>query len=579
MIVRRRLYLHFMDAYHVRRAERNAHSTTSVTEEARRAFRISLCLAERVYLPASSFFESALARHILLTHPISSALGRVWLTSGDSSLEEHREGKIAQYHAESPLALGTAYLKAVDSDVGYQRRSGQTRLHLVSRWLGRLRMDRLLEDVDPLGQLGLTPALERAWERVPDELGGLAFVPGHAERILARLWRGNIHTVSPYMTKLIESSYVEMYMMSLGAGVIRDLVRLASPFPLPTHPDSVSYARALAIVVENGLLRVLDTPEESAFLTNIDRLRRILTTTEPRASQDSGICRPDIGIVTVLEEEFRALLLQLEDPAVTAIKDDPHAYVCGRLPSRTRQGSPDVEVVLMKQLRMTNPSAATATISMIKAFPTVQEVLLVGIAGAIPRPHVPDKNVALGDVVLSDRIGVWHTDHVTVFRGIRVPRGGLPPPSPRLIGAVDRLAAYGHLPASMQARLDKLARQDARFTRPLPATDVLYSPSRRVIRRGGVSAQSRVFRGVIASGNPLVRDAYERDRIGRASGALALDMEGAGVAEAAWSTNRRYFVVRGLSDYCDSDKNDQWHWFASAAAAAVSVSIVEQIGD
>ncbi|HEV2780119.1 MAG TPA: hypothetical protein VGX25_12065 [Actinophytocola sp.] len=581
----RRLYLHFMDAYHGQRAARNAHSWESVVEEARRAFRISLSLAERVYVPASSFFESELARHILLTHPMSSAMGRVWLTAGDTSLEEHREGKIAQYHAKSPLALGTAYLKAIDSNVGYWRRAGRMRRHLESRWLGRLRADDLLNDVDPLGELDLSRSLERAWERVPDELGGLAFIPGHAEDILAKLWSGNVRTVSPYVTRLIESSYVERYMLSLGAGVVTDLVRLASPFPLPTHPDSISYARALETVVRHELTALLDAPDEVLFLAGVDRIRGAITApsrgkVEPRAAAVAQrTYRPGIGIVTVLEEEFRAVLLQLEDVAVVPIGQDPHAYVCGRVLSRVRRDPPHVDVVLMKQLRMTNPSAALATTSMIKAFPTVRDVLLVGIAGAVPRPDVPDKNVALGDVVVSDRIGVWHTDHVTLSGGTRLPRGGLPPPSSRLTGALDRLAASRDPADALRARLKRIEDRDGRFTRPPAAADVLYSPARRVVRRGGVSGETRIFRGVIASGNPLVRDANERDRIGAVSGALAVDMEGAGVAEAAWAASRQYFLVRGLSDYSDAFKNDVWHWYAAAAAAAVGVSVIEQISD
>jgi nucleoside phosphorylase len=40
-------------------------------------------------------------------------------------------------------------------------------------------------------------------------------------------------------------------------------------------------------------------------------------------------------------------------------------------------------------------------------------------------------------------------------------------------------------------------------------------------------------------------------------------MEAAGVL-----TDFPCLVIRGISDYCDSYKNDQWHGYAAATAAA-----------
>jgi nucleoside phosphorylase len=587
----RHLYLHFLDAYHSHRALRNANPRRTIFEEAQRAFRISLCLSDCAYIPASSFFESDLAREMLERHPLTVATGKVRLTSGDASLEEHREGKLAQYRPDSPLALGLAYVDRIDSNVGYEARGGNTRLHLETRWLERLYSDSLQNEIDPFGDLHLNRSLERAWGGVPDALGDLAFVPGHAEKVLSKLWRGDTRLVRSFIARLIESSYVEMYMLSLGAGAVRDLVMLQSPFPIPTHPDSISYARSLHTIIKAGLLPKLDSPSESLFISSQQELQLALyagkasastatsqaTGSRMRKSQEKH--RPKIGIVTILEEEFRAMLLQLENRAIKAIPGDPHAYVHGFLRSTTHNGSNGMSVAVVKQLRMTNVSAATTVTSLLKAFPTIRDVVLVGIGGAIPRPHSADKNVALGDVVVSDRSGVWHSDHVAVIDGRRNVRQVLPPPSPRLLGALDRLSVQGDVQSLLAASLKALEPGDARFTRPHEDADVLMGPNRRVLRRGGVAPESRIFRGVIASGNALVRDPAERDRIGQMSGALALDMESAGVAEAAWSGSRQYLLIRGLSDYCDQTKNDQWHWYAAGSAACVAALIVDCLTD
>jgi nucleoside phosphorylase len=69
--------------------------------------------------------------------------------------------------------------------------------------------------------------------------------------------------------------------------------------------------------------------------------------------------------------------------------------------------------------------------------------------------------------------------------------------------------------------------------------------------------------GLIASGNQVVKDAKMRDRIGAEMGALCLEMEGAGVM-----TTGHCLVIRGICDYADSHKNNEWQNYAAATAAA-----------
>lgn len=71
-------------------------------------------------------------------------------------------------------------------------------------------------------------------------------------------------------------------------------------------------------------------------------------------------------------------------------------------------------------------------------------------------------------------------------------------------------------------------------------------------------------RGRIATGNAVIQDATLRDKIGVAcDGAFCVEMEAAGV-----DVNRRCLIVRGISDYADSHKNDLWQAYAAGNAAA-----------
>jgi nucleoside phosphorylase len=72
-----------------------------------------------------------------------------------------------------------------------------------------------------------------------------------------------------------------------------------------------------------------------------------------------------------------------------------------------------------------------------------------------------------------------------------------------------------------------------------------------------------VHRGLIASGELVIKDAGLRDRLAEELGILCFEMEAAGAL-----ADFPCMVIRGVSDYCDSHKNDAWHGYAAAAAAA-----------
>ena len=60
----------------------------------------------------------------------------------------------------------------------------------------------------------------------------------------------------------------------------------------------------------------------------------------------------------------------------------------------------------------------------------------------------------------------------------------------------------------------------------------------------------------------------KRDALGRKYGVRAIEMEGAGIADATWNHEAGYLVIRGISDYCDSTKGDDWQKYAAVVAAA-----------
>lgn len=74
-----------------------------------------------------------------------------------------------------------------------------------------------------------------------------------------------------------------------------------------------------------------------------------------------------------------------------------------------------------------------------------------------------------------------------------------------------------------------------------------------------------VHYGIIASANSVMKDAKERDRYAQDPelNVLCFEMEAAGLMN-----NFPCLVIRGICDYSDSHKNDDWHKYAALTAAA-----------
>jgi nucleoside phosphorylase len=87
--------------------------------------------------------------------------------------------------------------------------------------------------------------------------------------------------------------------------------------------------------------------------------------------------------------------------------------------------------------------------------------------------------------------------------------------------------------------------------------------------------QPRVFLGPIASGNTLLKDPSKRDALLTQFGVKAVEMEGSGIQDATWAHEVGYLVVRGICDYCDRNKNDDWQKYAALAAAAYVRALLE----
>ena len=247
-----------------------------------------------------------------------------------------------------------------------------------------------------------------------------------------------------------------------------------------------------------------------------------------------------------------------------------------------------------------NNPAATVVAQMKSTFQQLRFGLLVGIGGGVPT-KTDAGHIRLGHVVVSKPTG-QHSGAVQYDHGkaeaVEFRRTGfLPPPPNVLLNAAQRLATMrarareDPLAANVR-RIDTTVRGLRRYKRPGVDNDHLYEAeythanrdlscykcgcdaSRRVARGGEDSDEDEddvvnadqhvvVHRGTIAAGELVMRNGVHRDALAEANGVICFEMEAAGALN-----DFPCLVIRGISDYSDSHKNDKWQGYAAAVAAA-----------
>ena len=327
-------------------------------------------------------------------------------------------------------------------------------------------------------------------------------------------------------------------------------------------------------------------------------------TAEQRAHGDYTI-----GWVCALPKERTAAkaMLDEEHADLGVPLMDPNSYTLGSMSGH------NVVIACLPAGQTGTESAAVTATWMASTFPNIRCGLMVGIGGGIPTHDAHD--VRLGDVVVSTPDGtspaVIQWDRGRAHPGGRVERTGfLNNPPPPLLRAIARMKSemkseneLARLWASdLEAMATKLPELAPRYLRSDSLRDVLFKPEYlhvspaeegdsplgggsgekacrscdlgRTIKRRPPLRLAKVHYGSIASGNQVIKDGISRDRLNLELGGkiLCVEMEAAGLMN-----NFPCAVIRGISDYADSHKNDDWHEHAAAMAAVVSKNLLRYV--
>ncbi|KAL4880757.1 hypothetical protein BJY04DRAFT_218914 [Aspergillus karnatakaensis] len=243
-------------------------------------------------------------------------------------------------------------------------------------------------------------------------------------------------------------------------------------------------------------------------------------------------------------------------------------------------------------------SAARVVNQMLSTFRRIRFGLMIGIGGGAPSD---EHDIRLGDVVVGSPKGllggvIQYDFGKTVQQGQFQRTGMLNKPPEVLLTALSNLQAKhfmeGHrIQTTIQHMMTSYPVMSFQYGRPPIETDRLFRSEydhpqnqptcllcdvEQIIPRSNrhhdASRQPYIHYGLVASGDQVVKHGGLRDKLQRELGVLCFEMEAAGLVDSF-----PCLIIRGISDYADSHKNDVWQGYAAATAAAYAKELMDVI--
>ncbi|WP_338861783.1 5'-methylthioadenosine/adenosylhomocysteine nucleosidase (plasmid) [Mycetohabitans rhizoxinica] len=251
--------------------------------------------------------------------------------------------------------------------------------------------------------------------------------------------------------------------------------------------------------------------------------------------QESNV-RP-LGIMAALPEEIAPLINEMRAaPDWRTVTLGRREYALGTL-----RGMPCV----MTLARVGKVAAATTATALIHQF-GVDAIIFTGVAGGVAR------QVRVGDIVIADALMQHDLDASPLFPRFEVPLLGV-----SRFGTDDSLS-------------DALTVAAASFVR-VHAMELVQR------YRGVIDDVPRVHRGLVVSGDRFIADHAAREAVlAAAPDALAVEMEGAALAQVCHEYDVRCAVVRTISDAADAHAAVSFSTFLAEVASAYSAGVLQR---
>ena len=244
-----------------------------------------------------------------------------------------------------------------------------------------------------------------------------------------------------------------------------------------------------------------------------------------------------IAVLAAMEQESYLIEARLADPQHDV--SFGRRYVRGLL-----AGKPIVNAV-----SGFGKAAAAATVAAVLERYEPSHVVFAGVAGGV------GDGVDIGDIIIADRLVQHDFDASPIFERFVIPSLGI-----------------AEIPT------------DDRLTRTLTAAAEHYLRGAYLTDVANVelapfdATQTRIHTGLVASGDRFVSHPAEaRTLVSELPGVLAVEMEGAAVAQVCAEAGVRFAVFRSISDRADESADVDFLAFISEVAAPVTVGVVVEL--
>lgn len=304
-----------------------------------------------------------------------------------------------------------------------------------------------------------------------------------------------------------------------------------------------------------------------------------------------------VGWICAIRTEYvaaRAFLDEEHEGPTTVSPNDNNAYTLGKIWGH------NVVIAVLPDGEYGISSAASVARDMMHSFCNIKVGLMVGIGGGAPSK---EHDIRLGDIVVSaprdGKGGVFQYDFGKTIQDQSFrPMGFLNQPLTVLRTAVTVISGQyesdGHgLEGDIHNILQKKKRLQKAYSRPAPSSDTLYqskvvhpkdcdscsaacgTDQSKIVPRSERTEDEdnpAIHYGIIASGGQLMRDALVRDKLAAEEDILCFETEAAGLMN-----NFPCLVIRGICDYSDSHKNNEWQGYAAMVAAAYAKDLLRRM--
>jgi adenosylhomocysteine nucleosidase len=244
-----------------------------------------------------------------------------------------------------------------------------------------------------------------------------------------------------------------------------------------------------------------------------------------------------LGVISALHQEQAGLIENM-----TSVSTHKHAmrhYVEGKL------GDLDCVFVLS---RIGKVAAAATVTTLIERF-KVTHIVFTGVAGAA------DASIGIGDVVVADRLIQHDMDASPLFPRFEIP----------LTGQSHFLSALS-LTESVVEAVTLFLKDDMKNHISVADRDVFFSGT------------PRVHRGLIASGDSFIH-CQEKIAVLKQSlpDLLAVEMEGAAVAQVCFEFGVPFAVIRTISDNANEHSPTDFMRFIDQVASIYAFHIIQRL--